>query len=102
MDLYERSMVLLSDADDASEWHKAALRLAEQLPVPLTSYRLGTGPDSELTPEGDVDWAERHGTTRAGAVLVRPDGFVAWRSSGPAPDAELTLRQILSTVLALS
>ncbi|MER5225373.1 FAD-dependent oxidoreductase [Streptomyces flaveus] len=102
LDLYERSMVLLSDADDASEWHKAALRLAEQLPVPLTSYRLGTGPDSELTPEGDVDWAERHGTTRAGAVLVRPDGFVAWRSSGPVPDAELTLRQVLSAVLALS
>ncbi|WP_033324460.1 FAD-dependent oxidoreductase [Streptomyces yerevanensis] len=102
LDLYERSMVLLSDADDASEWHKAALRLAEQLPVPLTSYRLGTGPDSELTPEGDVDWAERHGTTRAGAVLVRPDGFVAWRSSGPVLDAELTLRQVLGTVLALS
>ncbi|GAB2993919.1 hypothetical protein GCM10023080_070340 [Streptomyces pseudoechinosporeus] len=102
LDLYERSMVLLSDADEASEWHQAALRLAEQLPVPLVSYRLGTGSDSELMPEDGADWAERHGTTRTGAVLVRPDGFVAWRSSGPVPDAELTLRQVLATALALS
>ncbi|MFG2027649.1 FAD-dependent oxidoreductase [Streptomyces sp. NPDC048825] len=104
LDLYERSLVLLSDGDteDASGWHQAAVRLAEELSVPLVSYRLGTGAGSELAPEDDADWAERHGTTRTGAVLVRPDGFVAWRSSGPAEDAELTLRQVLTTVLALS
>jgi putative polyketide hydroxylase len=105
LDLYERSLVLLSDADadtdDASSWHQAAVRLAEELSVPLVSYRLGTAAGSELTPEDDADWAERHGTTRTGAVLVRPDGFVAWRSSGPVQDAELTLRQVLTTVLAL-
>ncbi|MGI5197030.1 FAD-dependent oxidoreductase [Streptomyces sp. CA-288835] len=107
LDLYERSLVLLSDAganaeaDEASGWHQAALRIAEDSPVPLVSYRLGTGDDCELTVEDGADWAERHGTTRTGAVLVRPDGFVAWRSSGPVHDAELTLRQVLTTVLAL-
>jgi putative polyketide hydroxylase len=35
-------------------------------------------------------------------VLVRPDGFVAWRSAEPVPDPEATLRRVLSSVLALT
>ncbi|MFF4487934.1 FAD-dependent oxidoreductase [Streptomyces sp. NPDC001544] len=103
LDLYERDMVLLSDAEEkggTGGWHEAATRLAEQMPIPLTSYRVGIGPDAELTPEGDVNWAERHGTTPGGAVLVRPDGFVAWRSPGPVEEPALTLREVLGTVLA--
>ncbi|MDQ1042586.1 FAD-dependent monooxygenase [Streptomyces sp. V4I2] len=100
LDLYERSFVLLSDADDPTGWHKAALRLAEEMSIPLISYRMGDGPDAELTPEGDTDWSAAHGTTPAGAVLVRPDGFVAWRSSEPTPDAESALRHVLTTLLA--
>lgn len=100
LDLYERSFVLLSDADDPSGWHEAALRLAEAMSVPLTSYRVGSASDAELTPEGDTDWSAVHGTTPGGAVLVRPDGFVAWRSAGVDPDAESTLRDVLTTLLA--
>ncbi|MGW2635780.1 FAD-dependent oxidoreductase [Streptomyces sp. NPDC001348] len=103
LDLYERDMVLLSDAEEkggTGGWHEAATRLAERMPIPLTSYRVGTGPDADLTPEGDVNWAERHGTTPGGAVLVRPDGFVAWRSPGPVEEPALTLREVLGTVLA--
>jgi putative polyketide hydroxylase len=99
LDLYERSLVLLSDAEAPSGWHEAAVRLAEEMSVPLTSYRVGAGPDAELTPEGDANWSATHGTTPEGAVLVRPDGFVAWRSQGPVADAESTLRQVLSTLL---
>ena len=104
LDLYEKSLVLLSDADaDApGDWHEAAVRLAERTPVPVMSYRVGTGPDAELVPEDGADWARCHGTARGGAVLVRPDGFVAWRSPGPVPDAETTLRQVLMTVTALT
>ncbi|MGW7201882.1 FAD-dependent oxidoreductase [Streptomyces sp. NPDC054837] len=100
LDLYERSFVLLSDADDPSGWHEAAIRLAEEMSVPLASYRVGSASDAELTPEGDTDWSAVHGTARGGAVLVRPDGFVAWRSAGPDPDAESALRHVLTTLLA--
>ncbi|MFG2723752.1 FAD-dependent oxidoreductase [Streptomyces canus] len=99
LDLYETSFVLLSDADDPSGWHEAAVRLAEETSVPLTSYRVGGGSGAELTPEGDTDWSAAHGTTPEGAVLVRPDGFVAWRSPGPVPDAGSALRQVLTTLL---
>ncbi|WP_338894673.1 FAD-dependent monooxygenase [Streptomyces sp. TG1A-60] len=100
LDLYERSFVLLSDIDDPSGWHEAAIRLAEVMSIPLTSYRVGNGSDADLTPEGGTDWSASHGATPGSAVLVRPDGFVAWRSSGLVPDAESALRHVLTTLLA--
>ncbi|MGW0950853.1 FAD-dependent oxidoreductase [Streptomyces sp. NPDC002545] len=102
LDLYERSLVLLSDAQSTAGWHTAALRLAESDDVRLDSYRVG----AELTydPHGGADgaapdWARAHGTTADGAVLVRPDGFVAWRAAAAAPDPEATLRQVVRTLL---
>ncbi|ONI76931.1 hypothetical protein ALI144C_32935 [Actinosynnema sp. ALI-1.44] len=46
--------------------------------------------------EGEA-WAKAYGVTEAGAVLVRPDFFVAWRT----PDAEGDLRGALRHVLKL-
>ncbi|MCF1647910.1 FAD-dependent oxidoreductase [Streptomyces indiaensis] len=102
LDLYERSLVLLSDAAEAPAWHEAALRIADELSLPLMSYRVGAGAQADLVPEDGVDWAERHGTGPGGAVLVRPDGFVAWRSPGPEADAEAVLREVLRTGLAVA
>lgn len=61
LDLYERSMVLLSSGDGDGTWHNAATAIAQRMAVPLDSYRIGSGPDAELSPVGDVDWAETHG-----------------------------------------
>ncbi|MET8170133.1 FAD-dependent monooxygenase [Streptomyces sp. NPDC005329] len=102
LDLYERSLVLLSDAGEPSGWHEAANRLAGELVIPIRSYRVGPGADADLVPEGDADWAERHGTARGGAVLVRPDGFVLWRSPGPDAAAEAVLRRVLKTGLGIA
>ncbi|MGW0191324.1 FAD-dependent oxidoreductase [Streptomyces sp. NPDC003362] len=102
LDLYERSLVLLSDAGEASGWHEAAVRLAEEMSVPLTSYRVGTGPDAEVAPDADADWSALHGTTPGGAVLVRPDGFVAWRSPGSVQDPVAVLGKVLAEVLAVA
>jgi hypothetical protein len=35
-------------------------------------------------------------------VLVRPDGFVTWRSEAALPDAVATLRAALAQALALA
>ncbi len=78
LDLYERSLVLL--ASPHSPWLAAAAEVASALPVPLDAYGVGEGAD--LVPEDGADWAAAHGVTRDGAVLVRPDGFVAWRHEG--------------------
>ncbi|WP_309317932.1 FAD-dependent oxidoreductase [Streptomyces salinarius] len=101
LDLYEDSLVLLSDAAQPTGWHEAATEVAAVLRVPLKPYRVGGTPGADLVPDDEeTDWARAHGVTRGGAVLIRPDGFVAWRSPGPAPDPEAMLRQVVGTVLS--
>jgi hypothetical protein len=46
-------------------------------------------------PEGR--WAKTYGLSAEGAVLVRPDGFVAWRAVGAGTPEELA--RALDTVL---
>ncbi|MDQ0785316.1 putative polyketide hydroxylase [Streptomyces sp. B3I7] len=101
LDLYERTPVLLCDAT-TPVWHEAARKVAAVLSIPLRAYRLGTAPGADLEPEGD--WAEAHGVTPKGAVLVRPDGFVAWRSPALPGDHEEpgdVLHRTLSLLLDL-
>ena len=61
---------------------------------------MGDGRGAELIPEDGADWVRAHGITEDGAVLVRPDGFVAWRSEGPVQDPAAVLREAVTTVLA--
>lgn len=98
LDLYERSFVLLAGSGGTA-WRTAAEHTARHWSVGLDSYLVGTGPDDDLTPDPGADWAETHGTTPEGAVLVRPDGFVAWRAEGPVADPEAALREVMGALL---
>ncbi|MER5894538.1 FAD-dependent monooxygenase [Streptomyces sp. NPDC001876] len=98
LDLYERSFVLLCDAGHP-EWRAAAVRAAERLKVRLDAFTIGSGQGADLRPANEADWSAAHGTSPEGAVLVRPDGFVAWRSEGGVADAEATLYEALTTLL---
>ncbi|MEW2487169.1 FAD-dependent monooxygenase [Streptomyces sp. NPDC048411] len=97
LDLYEQSFVLLSDGADVA-WRRAAARVADRLSVRLDAFGIGAG--SDLEPENGADWAQAHGTSAEGAVLVRPDAFVAWRSEGSVTDPEATLYDVLSALLS--
>ncbi|MFF3458811.1 FAD-dependent oxidoreductase [Streptomyces sp. NPDC002730] len=97
LDLYERAFVLLSS--EGTAWRAAARKVAELLSVRLDAYAIGAGPDADLTPGNGADWAETHGTTAEGALIVRPDGFVAWRSAGAVADPEATVREVMTTLL---
>lgn len=46
-------------------------------------------------------WAQIRGTTEAGAVLVRPDGFVAWRASAAPADPEQARASIVQALITL-
>ncbi|WP_328924477.1 FAD-dependent monooxygenase [Streptomyces sp. NBC_00190] len=100
VDLYERSFVLLSS--EGTPWRAAARSTAGQLGVGLDAYAIGTSPEADLATEEGADWAEVHGTTKTGAVVVRPDGFVAWRSAEAVADPEAVLHEVLSALLYLS
>ncbi len=84
---------LLVAAPAGRAWIEAAERLKKEYAVPLSMLHVST----DLTdPEGT--WPERHGIAPDGAILVRPDGFVTWRSSG-VHEHYGTLRYALSVAL---
>ncbi|MEU8707875.1 FAD-dependent monooxygenase [Streptomyces sp. NPDC048565] len=98
LDLYEKSFVLLCDAR-FPDWRAAAEQVAKRLSVPLEAFGIGSVPGADLEAGSGADWAASHGTSPEGAVLVRPDGFVAWRSEGAAADPEATLYEVMVTLL---
>ncbi|MFD2078086.1 2-polyprenyl-6-methoxyphenol hydroxylase [Actinopolymorpha cephalotaxi] len=94
LDLYGREFVLLA-GPAGQAWTDAAEAVQAELGVRVTAYRFG----ADLTAAGGP---ERHGIGADGAVLVRPDGVVAWRSvAAPADgDGRAELDQMLRAVLA--
>lgn len=100
LDLYEQAMVLLTGPEGGA-WHAGARRAADALAVPLDTYRIGSGAEDDLAPEPGADFAELHGVRPEGAVLVRPDGFVAWRSEEAVADPEAAVAAALRAVLKL-
>ncbi|MGW1638010.1 FAD-dependent oxidoreductase [Streptomyces lavendulae] len=97
LDLYERSFVLLGSA--GTPWREAAREVARQTGVRLDAYAIGSGPDADLVQPDGADWAELHALAADGAVLVRPDGFVAWRSEGAVADPRAVLTDALTRLL---
>lgn len=53
--------------------------MARRSGVPLEAYCVGTGEDVGLVSEPGSDWAALHVRGPTARVLVRPDGFAAWR-----------------------
>jgi putative polyketide hydroxylase len=91
LDLYGRGLVLLA-GPDGDAWQEAAARVSTRLPASVETYHL----DEEL--------AAPHGLETGGALLVRPDGYVAWRTkggraAGPGAEACLALEKALRAVL---
>jgi putative polyketide hydroxylase len=84
IDLFGPHFVLLAGRDGGA-WRKAAQAIGASSP-PLLAYTVGD--DGELR-DPDGGFHEAHGIDMTGAVLVRPDGYVAWRShSGVAKPLE--------------
>ncbi|MCF1509554.1 FAD-dependent oxidoreductase [Streptomyces glomeratus] len=94
LDLYGRRFTLVAGAAGEA-WATAASRAREALGAGLDVYRVGTDVQD---PSGH--WADRHGVKDDGAVLVRPDGFVAWRGTD-ATGADDRLTDALARVLAV-
>ncbi|MFK4105193.1 FAD-dependent oxidoreductase [Streptomyces sp. NPDC019531] len=72
------------------------IRAAEAQDVEIATVVVGPGQEYD-DPYGD--WARLSGISDAGALLVRPDGFVAFRHATAAPDAETLLTDALRRIL---
>jgi len=99
VDLFGPHFVLLVGAD-GRHWKDASRSIKEVLHVPLDSYQVG-GDAGELIDVGHR-FCDAFGITKSGAVIVRPDGFIGWRSRVAEENeqkAEQVLTQALSTLL---
>jgi 2-polyprenyl-6-methoxyphenol hydroxylase-like FAD-dependent oxidoreductase len=85
--LFGSGFVLLTGPGGAG-WAEPARRVAERLGVPLTVQTV----DAE-------GFLARYGIGSAGASLVRPDRFVAWRSVDAVADPGAQVEQVLRAVL---
>ena len=77
-------------------WCEAAAQVAEKFSVPVSTARIGDGAEF-----ADVDgrWAAVREITDHGAVLVRPDNHVAWRSMSGSENPADSLGDAISRIL---
>lgn len=71
LDLYDNEFVLVCDPD-ACQWQKKFLQFSCKI--------ITIGAQGEYS-DKNHDFLEKYGISKQGAVLVRPDGHVAWRSN---------------------
>jgi hypothetical protein len=93
LDLLRGSFVLLAGAT-ANGWPEAVRAAQAQFSgLQLEAYRIG----HDVT---DLDgFTTAFGIAPSGATLIRPDGFVAWRSASAVADPATTLIDVLSAIL---
>lgn len=81
-------------------WGKAAAALGTELGIDVRVVTIGYGQEFH---DPYFDWARIRGVEEDGAILVRPDRFVAWRANSILEEddwAARTLRKVLKSVLA--
>jgi hypothetical protein len=90
-DLFEREFVLFTAS--ASVWN-SGIDAARAAGVPIRLMEIGTELRLDLG-----EWTAASGARPSGAVLVRPDGHVAYRAVSADADPEAALRSALGRTL---
>jgi putative polyketide hydroxylase len=78
---------------DGHEWQKVANELTQTSSLPIKSYRIAA--DGDLS-DPENNWHTIYEITSEGAVLVRPDGHVAWRSQAMSDSLLNSLTELFS------
>lgn len=100
-DLCGRGRFVLFTGSEGADWQSAARAVADRYGVRIDVHRIGAAWHCR-----DIDgaWARLRQTGEDGAVLVRPDVHVGWRSASaptnPAEALDAALGQILDKTLA--
>ena len=97
IDLVKPGRFLLIAGEDGREWCDAAIEAGRSLGIEVDAVTIGHTDGDWLDPR--LTWARHRRFGRNGAILVRPDRFVAWRSAGAPVDAVGQLTAAMSSVL---
>jgi 2,4-dichlorophenol 6-monooxygenase len=97
-DLVAPGRFLLIAGEDGQAWCEAARAIADQAGLPLDALRIGHLDGDLFDPR--CGWLRRREIGRDGAILVRPDRFVAWRQATASENPRAVLTEALRKVLA--
>jgi putative polyketide hydroxylase len=95
LDLFGTGFVLLAGRTGTA-WCQAAAKIAHARHVPLHAFTVGAQGDL-IDPGGS--WATTYGVEQDGALLVRPDGHVAWRARSCVTNPAEILQGVLASIL---
>ena len=97
VDLVRPGRFLLIAGEDGRAWCDAAVAVGEELGVGIDVATIGHFKGDWFAPR--LTWTRHRRFGGEGAILVRPDRFVAWRSQGPVNDPRGALTSVLGAVL---
>jgi len=101
LDLFRKGQLVLLSGRNGDAWVVAARDVAKTMGIPLMAAHVGSM-ENGLLHDTDGRFESLYGIGAEGAVLVRPDGFVAWRSPGSAENPRVDLSEALRRVAGLS
>ncbi len=97
-DLVAPGRFLLIAGEDGQAWCEAARQLAAEADVPLDAVRIGHLDGDYHDPR--CAWQRHRHIASDGAVLIRPDRFIAWRCPARSGEPRAALAAALGQILA--
>ena len=97
-DLFAPGRFLLIAGEDGHSWCQAARQFAAEADIPLDALRIGHLDGDLYDPR--CAWLRHRQIAADGAVLVRPDRFIAWRSPAGSSEPRAALAAVFSQILA--
>jgi 2-polyprenyl-6-methoxyphenol hydroxylase-like FAD-dependent oxidoreductase len=93
LDLFGSGFALLA-AQGGEAWSAAAREAAKDIGLALDAFTFG-----QALSDPEDSFASAYGLAAGGAALIRPDGFVAWRSGSAGNNARQELKRTLTRLL---
>ena len=97
LDLFGNNFVLLTGVDN-SFWAEAVYDVSSKLGININVYRVGVSGD--FIAQENV-FRELYGIENEGIVLIRPDGFIGWRSEKAVVNPDVMLEEVMSNLLCV-
>jgi 2,4-dichlorophenol 6-monooxygenase len=96
----EGGLTLLTHVDGKEAWSRAVQQVAGEVSMPIRHFAIGAGTRADLQ-DMDGRWQAVSEVGPEGAVLVRPDGHVAWRTQAMPHSPPETLASVMRQILSL-
>src|SRR5919106_1854227 len=100
-DQFQKGRVFLVTGKDSIIWHKAADKVSNYLGIKIDTYMIGED-DKDDCKLVDIDrhFYKRFAVSFDGAVLIRLDGYIAWRSKSLENHKQDSATKKLSNIIS--